>query len=134
MTIPEWLAQHIATTTGAPPGARNAWPRRCPTCRAHTLRGLDGDWAALEATADPTPLDRQGEALARLTDRRTYALRLVGDRHRLTYRDRWQIQGPRNWPTPYDVLAEHQCGKPLPAVPSAFQPTTGKVTDDQPPY
>lgn len=133
--IPQWLDQHIRTVTGAPPGARNAEPRRCRTCRTMVLAGLDNDWAALDATADPTPLDHQGEALAHLTGRKTYALRRRGNHLQLATRDRWQISGPRNWPTPYDVLAEHKCGAPeLPGIQSAYQPTIPERVNDGPLY
>lgn len=134
--IPAWLDQHIRTHTGAAPGARNANPHRCRTCRAQVLTGLDNDWAALDATADPTPLGHQGEALAHLTGLTTYALRRRGNRYQLTRRDRWQVPTRRNWPTSYDVVAQHQChAPPLPGIPSAYQPAkTRGVTDDQPPF
>jgi hypothetical protein len=104
---------------------------QCPSCRALILRGLDGDLAAVEVTVDLEPLGAQGEALAQLGGRQTFALARRGTHYRLTRRDHWQIGGRRGTTavqpgrTAADVLAEHRCGTAaLPAVPSALAPPT----------
>jgi hypothetical protein len=136
MTLQPWLVEHIKTTTGAAPGARTARTRRCPDCHAHTLVGLDNDWAAMSARVDPAPLGYQGEALARLAGRATYALRRRGNTFRLARRDRWQIGARRNWPSPYDVVAEHACHiSPLPEITSAYKSNIENAeVSDVPPF
>jgi hypothetical protein len=122
--IPTWLAELIKIKTGAPPGARNARPHRCSTCKTRVLIGLSDDVCALTVTVDPTPVNTLGEALARLTNRATYTLHRHGRSWRLNRRDRWQITGEpagtRTGPLGYDVLTEHRCQQPLPSAPSVY--------------
>lgn len=116
---------------------RYAKPARCPECHAPVLQGQDGEHAAFTILADPQPIGTFGEALAHLAGRPTYKLRRAGRRHTLTRRDCWQIKGPRDGTVRrspvFDVLAEHRCWQPLPAIPSKFTATPETGADDGPP-
>lgn len=114
----------------------------CRTCKGPVLAGLDYDVAAVEAQADADVLGPQGEALARLQGRRTFALVRRDGHVDLRLRDHWQIAG-----TPAGarglggrqavVLAEHRCGaEPLPAL-STYELNPArppKETDGPPPF
>lgn len=112
MSVPAWLVRRLGDSF------RTASLGRCPRCGAPVLSGLDDDIAARTARADPTPIDRMGEALAVLTGRGTFDLAVFDGKRQLWRRDQWHIAGKRKWP----VLAEHRCGaslaehaEPLPA-------------------
>lgn len=103
--------------------------RWCPRCRAKTLRGLDADVLALAVVVDAAALTGRGEALALLTGRSSYTVRPL--------RVGICLDGPR---TAVDiaahpaettaVLAEHLCGRKLPAdaysLPPKHSPTPRK--------
>jgi len=84
MSIPAWLKRLLSEQN--PDGiTRRIRARRCTKCAAITLRGLDGDVAALPARVDPEPISADGELAALLTGRRTYTLRTDGDRLQLDH-------------------------------------------------
>lgn len=114
--LPSWLVDHIATKTGAPPGARFVVRRRCTSCRALVLVGPDFDFAAVDATVDPEPLVRPvEEARVVIAGRATYALRRHGRRLFLTRRDHWQMKRtpagsqPTSGARGYVIVADHAC-------------------------
>lgn len=136
-TMPPWLAQHIADTTGAPPNLHHLQHRRCPHCRAHVLIGLSDTTCATTVTIDPAPLTPTGEALAQLAGRWTYNLTRRGRHYQLRQRDRWHIASQSPDHQAHDVVADHTCHAPLPAQPSVHQPLPAAArggTDDQPPF
>jgi len=112
---------------------------RCPSCKGQTLTGLSDDTLAWSVQVDPVPLSAQGEALALLAGRHTYAAqRHEGRSVRLHQRTRWQIAG-----TPagarglvvFDVYADHRCGAVLPAAAvSHLAPAPRGADSDQPPF
>jgi hypothetical protein len=136
--MPLWLEQAITVKTGVAPGMRNATPDRCRHCHASTLTGLDDDHAAFIAHVNPTPINAVGEALARLHNLRTYALRSQGGKLQLHIRDHWQINGSPAGSTHsilrFDTVADHSCGIELPSIPSIHQPTRKAARNDQPPF
>lgn len=124
---------------------RQAQRDLCPTCKAPVLAGYDADVAALGVRVDPDALGPQGEALAQLAGRSTYALARRGRHLELGLRDHWQIAGtPAGTRRPggpqADVVAEHRCQAPaLPTIPSALSklaPAKERKTrnSDRPPF
>lgn len=107
---PQWLTQKINTNSDT------AKSSTCPRCGAPTLCARAGRVAALDVTADPTPIDPTAEILARLAGRLTWHLVTTAlGVHRITWRDPAHIQaGPTRWP----VVADHQCA-PRQATPPA---------------
>ncbi|MFE4718363.1 hypothetical protein ACFRLW_18350 [Streptomyces sp. NPDC056728] len=89
---------------------RQARPRggddsRCPACRAPTLRQLVGTRAALQVTADLTPLSLEQQAAAREPNRLIWCLRTSGfGTRRLTWLDPWH---PPDCPHPH--VTDHRC-------------------------
>jgi hypothetical protein len=112
------LRDHLVASGAMHPNGttRRAQPRRCRTCNAHVITGLDSDLTALAVIADPTPLDAIGEVLAIATARPTYTLEHDGPRLVLNYRDPGRIQHRPPGGARYDVLPDHVCGRQLPAV------------------
>lgn len=109
---------------GIKPGSqfrRNVRSGTCNRCGWAVLRGMDADRAALEVICDPEPLTATGEALALLSGRRTYALRMVGTEYHLNPRDQFNIGGEAAGGPGPDVLLNHKCHLRL-----QF-PTTGKA-------
>lgn len=107
---------------------RRAHPHRCPKCGTWTVRGLDADWAAIDAICDPTALSPLGEALAYLRppqrfQLQTYALVRYG-RYELERRDAGRIADRPAGSPRQDVLRSHVCNeRPLSepeTLPSAF--------------
>ena len=95
-------------------------------CGAIVTAGIDADRCALNAAADPTPLNRTGELLAVIAGRRTYA---VDRDRRLHRRNAWSLARPAREP----VLAEHRCGHPIPdhwLAPEPPQPATATDTEE----
>ena len=133
----EHPAEHLASKS--PRGLR---ARRCRSCGAPILRGLDEDITALVATVDPAPLSAVGEAIARLQGRHTYELRRLNRVPQLMLRNYLTIAsrppGSKTWAGPIDVVAEHGCHAfPLPTIPTVHPPSTPTRkarTNDQPPY
>lgn len=121
---------------------RHTNTRRCPTCKASVLVGLNDDLAAFQVVVDPTPLTPIGEALALLAGRPTLHLHTDHTHRRyLARRDRWHIKGQPAGSIdrlyPFDVVAEHVCNAdPLPACTSNLpdkpktSPTPKGETDD----
>jgi hypothetical protein len=109
------VAEFLATKTGAdargPANPRAHW-RQCRLCGAPCIAGLDAEVMALQAFVDPTPLDARGEALALLSDRRTYVLRLR-PKPRLDRRDADAITGEPAGTPGLTVLPWHHCLTPL---------------------
>lgn len=112
------LRDHLVATGAMTPNGttRRAQPRRCRTCNAHVITGLDADIAALAVIADPTPLDPTGELLALVHGRRTFTLDHDSGRLVLNYRDGGRIRYRPPGGARYDVVPDHACGHPLPAV------------------
>jgi hypothetical protein len=112
-----------------PDGAtRRARIRPCPTCRHHTVTGLDDEPCGLAVRTDPTQLDPVQELALLLTGKHTYDL-IYGPT--LQYRDPPRIRANRQFP----VLPEHACG--IPRVPDAdvvfaFWPHREELPDDPP--
>lgn len=131
------LRRLIATRTGqgtTPTQRDRASWNRCPRCHAWTLTGLDNPIMALAVRADPTPLDRRGEAIALLAGRGTYRLHLTPTAQ-LRRRDHWQILGDPADPTDCLVLPDHVCGQPLaPAIDKLTRHTTTGGTHEPCPY
>lgn len=122
--IPAWLERTIGDVH------RAAGLKTCPRCGAPILVGLDADRAALTAHADITTVNAVGEALALLSGRPTYDLVNTGGRKELSYRDEWNISGPRKWP----VLPEHRCGASLKAHVETIAPRFAYVSPNEPPF
>lgn len=136
-----WLVDHLKATGALTESglSRRARPRRCPTCSAWTVSGLDADILAFETHADPVPLSALGEVLALAAGRRTVELGL--SRGRLELEQRWadHIASRPAGTGRYDVLAEHRHGLPVPATwstASAFTATTATPAQEStcPPF
>lgn len=97
MTLNPGIAAKIAAT------ADHAKPGTCPRCNAPVLRARAGRIAALDVTADPTPLNLADEILARLDGRLTWRLitTALG-----TQRIAWRSPSV---PTADPVIADHTC-------------------------
>ena len=93
---------------------RSARPKRCPTCSAWTLAGLDADLVAAEIACDTIRLTAEGEAWALIDGRETYELAGLGKSRRLERREYAGniINQP---PDKFIVLASHKCYYPIPA-------------------
>ncbi|APY88209.1 hypothetical protein DCW30_05680 [Streptomyces alfalfae] len=79
--------------------------RRCPACRAPTLRQLVGNRAALTVTADLTPLTPEQQNAVREPNRLIWCLRTnqLGIR-RLVWLDAWHPPD-----CPHDHVTDHIC-------------------------
>ncbi len=122
--MPDWLVRHLQNigAMGNDRVGRKVHTRQCRHCRYPILVGLDNDRCALPAYADPLPLSPLGEAVALLSGRSTYALRMGLGFCELQRRDRWQIEGTPAG-TRLDVLASHVCGGgSLPTAPTVHRP------------
>lgn len=135
-TTPAWLWRHLEQTGVLGPDrlGRAARATACPHCHQPTLTGLDNDLCAGTARVDPHPVGAVGETLAQLTGRATYTLHRTAGRYELQIRDPWQIAGQPAGIGRNDVLAEHRCNSPLPAIPSVIPQTGKKATNGEPPY
>jgi hypothetical protein len=100
---PPWIAAKAEL------GSDEARTRPCPRCGAPTLCARAGRIAALDVTADPTPITPLQEIQALLDGRLTWHLvpsALPGAPARITWREPTHIRaGPARWP----VIADHQC-------------------------
>ena len=129
MTLPAWLKDRIGAPT-----RRNAAARRCRTCKAATLTGLDEDLCAFQATVDPTPLTPLGEALALLGGRHTYELRRSVTGVALWRRTRRRISADIASEQCL-VVADHECySPPLPYVVVPASKKRKAISDDLPPF
>ncbi|MGQ4350497.1 hypothetical protein [Streptomyces sp. SAS_275] len=98
---PAWLTEQLATA------ADHARPGTCPRCNRPVLRARAGRVAALDVTADPTPINTLEEIHARLDGRLTWHLTTsVLGVQRITWRDRFHI---RAGPPRHPVIADHTC-------------------------
>ncbi|MGW6747600.1 hypothetical protein [Streptomyces sp. NPDC055006] len=93
---------------------------RCPACRAPILRQLVGTRAALQVTADLTPLTPAEQTAARGPNRLIWCLRTsqFGTR-RLVWLDPWH---PLDCPHPH--VTDHHCPTPHRTVPPVGAPDT----------
>jgi hypothetical protein len=87
--------------------------RRCGRCGGTVLKGLDDEWCAGEATAEPVIVTESGEALALLEGRSSY--RLLGatlKTLKLFYRNAAEIAYGHlpGW----RVVVDHRCDRPIP--------------------
>jgi hypothetical protein len=121
-SLTPWLRQHLLETGALDPRlvGRKAQLRKCPTCRADILRGLDDDTCALLVVVDPTPLSPLGEALALVEGRYTVTFRRDRGHLVLDLRDDFHIAGsPAGTRAFEDVLRQHVCNTAPPAGPLA---------------
>jgi hypothetical protein len=129
----DWLVRQLAVKSGAAPGTATLSTVICRGCHQKVLVGLSDDRAAFWVAVDPYALGAQGEALAQLAGRPTYALIHRGG-FRLLHRDRWQIAGHRQLART-DIVAEHRCGAPLlPHTPSNHHQPPKVIDNAQCPY
>lgn len=122
--IPAWL---LARSGGQ---LRTAGITQCPRCSAPVLRGLDAEKCALPVRVDVSSVDEMGEAIALLQGRATYDLVGGAQKKELEHRYEWHIRNPRRYP----VLAAHQCGSPLPAIPARAPEILTEAIDDRIPF
>lgn len=93
---------------------RKARARHCKRCGAVVMAGLDHDRMALDVYCDPYPINALGEAVALLSDRRSYYLRWLGGEYNLDPRYSWDIEAHAAGSQPnIDVLVNHICGQEL---------------------
>ena len=123
---PGWLVEDIRAN------ARCAFRRRCPTCSAPVLTGLDADAAALTVTVDPQPIDALGEALAVLAGRATFEAWTAGPRVELEHRGAGRIAFRPAGTSSVAVAAAHRCGSPPPTAVTQrhTRPTSKELPDD----
>ncbi|WP_435279283.1 hypothetical protein [Streptomyces sp. 1222.5] len=96
-----WITEELARK------ADTARPGTCPLCQAPVLRARAGRVAALDVTADPTPIDVTAEILARINGQLTWHLVTNTLGHsRITWRDIFHI---RSGPAKHPVIADHRC-------------------------
>jgi hypothetical protein len=108
-----WRKRFSAGLSTARGASRKAHATTCRDCHAPCITGLDGDRLAFTALCDPWPVDSAGELAALLAGRRTWSLRWAGVRYELDPRTAIEIAATH--PDAIEVLAEHACGRPLPA-------------------
>lgn len=108
----KWLLELLKTKTG---GFRTTNWKRCPTCKAITLTGINGDQCAWTITVDPTPLTPHDELLCTLTNRQTASATPNGKNYELHHRDEDMIAGHPPSKGFYGlVFPEHRCGARFP--------------------
>lgn len=83
-------------------------PGRCPSCRAPILRQLVGRTAALNVTADTTPIRRDDEPRLREPNRLTWCL--TNSKWAPPHL-RWRCTEYRG-PCPHHIVIEHRCTRP----------------------
>ena len=91
---------------------RKARARRCPSCRAAVVRGLDHDRCALTVVVDPTPLSPAGELEALLLRRFTFDLRRFAGQLNIDRRYPERIVASPAGTPPGDVVVAHDCNAP----------------------
>jgi hypothetical protein len=140
-TIPTWLQQHLEAigAWNADGVTRRATARRCRSCRAPTLAGLDHHAAALPVRCDPTPLNALGELQALMAGHSTYRLAWLIDHYELDYRSHFDIRAhPAGTDKQSEVIREHKCGAAIPAsyIGSDMTPpaSTKGINNDSPPF
>jgi hypothetical protein len=87
--------------------------RYCGRCGGTVLKGLDDEWCAGEATAEPVIVSETGEASALIEGRASY--RLLGGTPttlRLFYRNAAEIA--HGHVAGWRVVVEHRCDRPIP--------------------
>lgn len=138
--IAPWLQHHLERigAWNADGVTRTVRARRCPSCGAMTLRGLDDIRCAGAATTDGDPLTTLGEAVALLAGRTTYTLRRTAGRLELDHRHQWAVAAHPPGAGEYDVVAEHVCGQATAAALTTTSrlrpPTVHQEIADAPPY
>ena len=106
----------------------------CCSCRAPILTGLDADVLAVTVSVDWTHLNEQGELQALLQGRTTYRLEAPpGQRPRLTRRRAPQIRAKRKQWQQFDIVPDHKCGNPLPAISTRIITANQQADRDAPP-
>lgn len=118
--LPQYVTEQLRAERQ--PISRQAKYRYCPKCGAIVLRGLDDDYCAVDAVADPTPLTARLEYACYLVGRTTYNAITRGDTFELGARVLRWVRAPEllSWP----VLPAHRCGATFPGciVPAAAAP------------
>lgn len=94
---------------------------QCRHCGAATRSGLDSDVAAIVVKVDDEPVTWEGELLAVVRGRRTYAL----ENQRLYQRTRWHLRKPAT-----AAYVQHVCWEPFPASWLAPIPATYVMPDE----
>lgn len=111
---------------------RQAKASTCRRCDAYRIHGLDSDYAALPAFADPEPLSAFGEVQATIAGLRTYELSRHGSGHRIDGRDFTHVKGRPAGSGLVDVLAEHRCGILLDRAPPVLRPSRPAMSTEPP--
>lgn len=144
--FPEWLRRRLVAAgvmddaTGA---TRRARARRCDTCRAVVMLGIDADWSGIVSAADPTPLSWVGEAQASMAGRVTFELAWTTSpsglpSYELNRRNPSRIRGRPAGTPGMDVLAQHECRSTMvfdtcaTAIRDSASPTA--ILPDKPPF
>jgi hypothetical protein len=125
MTMPDWMREAIHADLSRPeqPGYwRRASARRCRTCRAATLAGLDDDLSTAEpATADVQPVSMLGEAWALGQGRVSYRLsgstvRMMKLWRRNTFDIGHDVSGETDSLGVVRIVVSHRCGNLIPTA------------------
>lgn len=130
----DWLIAHLVQTGAHNPDGigRLLRLRRCGSCGADVLQGLDDDRCALVATTDPHDIDTNGEAVALILGLQTYSIMRAANSNRIGWslNPRYPanvaagVRGP--------VVAQHRCGIAVP--PATRPPAAVRHRTDQPPF
>lgn len=114
MTLPEYLLDHIAATTGIDHRVVSRKARRatCPQCRQAVLRGLDADAMAIDVRVDLVPLTPLGEMVARRAHLGTWVVSPAPPGVAVDFRDEYMLRAkPAGTLRRADVVPGHQCGR-----------------------
>ena len=125
--LPDWIATQLHADHGPSAAGRAAKFHYCRRCSAIVLSGLDDDWMASMATADPTPIDRTAETGCIIIGRKTYAAWRTATGYDLTHRDPHYLDTPRT----AHLLPAHRCGARFPGF--ITPPAVDQLDPNRPP-
>lgn len=119
--LPQYVTEQLQAERR--PIGRQAKYMHCPKCGDIVLRGLDDEYCAVDALADPTPLTARTEYACYLVGRTTYNAITRGQTFELGARMLRWVRAPEltSWP----VIPQHRCGARFPGciIPSESAPT-----------